>query len=180
MHTTYDISASNPFTSKPTANTSTSNAPHLHHNTLPSSNDGGYKDIVLAPSNRGSKRCICDNQELEADDEREGFDVDGDKKTPSIRSTKKKFRLKRRIKCRRFSSSLPSDEKTETGDESDFSSYAPTPPPDLLDRSQSIREALEKLQAIIVRWREAYNRNAPSVSDGCHLRAAELGRRDYR
>lgn len=59
-----------------------------------------------------------------------------------MRSTKKKCRsgageeppLKRRIKCRRFSSPLSSDEETETGDESDFSSYAPTPPPDLLGR----------------------------------------------
>ena len=57
---------------------------------------------------------------------------------------------------------------------------APTPPLDLLDRSQSTREALEKLQAIIVGWREVYNRNSPSISDGCHLRAAELGRRDCR
>jgi len=57
------------------------------------------------------------------------------KKTPLLRSMKKrslptaggKPRAKR-IKCRRFSSPSPSDEKTEMDDESDIGSYTPSKP----------------------------------------------------
>jgi len=63
-------------------------------------------------------------------------------KTPLLRSTKKRFLsivrrrapLERRIKRRRFSSPLSSDEKIETGDESDISTYTPSKPYHILTR----------------------------------------------
>jgi len=86
-----------------------------------------------------NKEAEADNveEEEEEEEEREGLNDDSDvNKTPLLRSTKKRFLsivrrrapLERRIKRRRFSLPLSSDEKIETGDESDISTYTPSKP----------------------------------------------------
>jgi len=111
---------------------------------LCNSNRGVSKDpepgssVVKGKKGRwDDKEAEADNVEEEEEEEREGLNVDSDiNKTPLRRSTKKRFQsivgrrapLERRIKRRRFSSPLSSDEKTETGDESDISTYAPSKP----------------------------------------------------
>jgi hypothetical protein len=95
-----------------TTNTFHSNASRPHSNTLFSSNFGAHIDIELAPWTCGSKRDLWDAKETEHAGEREGSDVDGDKKTLLMRSTEKRRLLsageeplsKLRIKRRRFSS----------------------------------------------------------------------------
>ncbi|KAL9594962.1 MAG: hypothetical protein Q9179_005168, partial [Wetmoreana sp. 5 TL-2023] len=77
-------------------------------------------------------RAQWDNRAAEADDEGGGFQADNNE-SASLRPTKKRGRstagkklpLKRRVKRHRFSSPFSSDEETETGAESDTSSYAP-------------------------------------------------------
>jgi len=132
-HPTYDASTSNPPNSKPPTDTAHSNAPRPHYNTLFSSSVGAHKDVELAPLTRGSKTDRRDDRETEAANKKGGLDVDGDKnRTPPLRSTEKRFSAvgeeplpKCWIKRRRFSSSFSSDEESQTGDESDISSYAP-------------------------------------------------------
>jgi len=110
------------------------------------SNRRVFKDPEPSSSAVKGKKGRWDDKEAEADnveeeeeeeEEREGPNDDSDvNKTPLLRSTKKRFLsivgrrapLERRIKRRRFSSPLSSDEKTETGDESDISTYAPSKP----------------------------------------------------
>lgn len=80
----------------------------------------------------GEEESQWDNEEVGADEEEE-LESDADKhktalspykKKRSLSSAGEKLRLKR-IKRRPFSSRLSSDEQTETGDDSDISSYTP-------------------------------------------------------
>ena len=73
------------------------------------------------------------DQKVQADDEGGVLQGNNNEKSALLRSTKKRRRsaggkklpLKRRFKRRRFSSPLSSSEESETGAESDTSSYAP-------------------------------------------------------
>jgi len=106
------------------------------------SNHGVSKDPEPGSSVVKGKKGRWDDKEAEADnveeeEEREGLNDGSDmNKTPLLRSKKKRFQsivgrrapFECRIKRRRFSSPLSSDEKTETGDESDISTYTPPKP----------------------------------------------------
>ena len=100
--------------------------------------DGGRREIEPGPSaDNDNKEYQWDSKEAEAKDEEEGFGSNGEQETtPLLYSTRKrslstageKSHARRRIKCCRFSSPLSSDEETETGAESDSSSYTPSKP----------------------------------------------------
>ncbi len=126
----------------------TPNTPPPHCNGLVSlrhdtrtheSSDSGRRNIEPAPGAGEDKGDQWSDKEAEADNqEDEPNGGNNQKNMLLLRSAKKrslataqeKSHWKRRIKRRRFSSPLSSDEETETQDESDISSYAPTKPHD--------------------------------------------------
>lgn len=82
------------------------------------------------PSANEKKKNERDDEETNAKDEESESDADKyktplprSKKKPSLPFVEGKLRVKRRIKRRRFSSRLSSDEQIETGDEFNISSY---------------------------------------------------------
>lgn len=94
--------------------------------------DSGCSDIEPDPSRGENQEEQMGEKEVEADD-KEPAGGSEKENTPVVLSTKKqsqsptgdKLQVQRR-KRGRFSSPLPSDEETETGDESDISSYRPS------------------------------------------------------
>lgn len=89
--------------------------------------------------------------------------------------------MQRRIKRGRFSSLLSSDEETETGDESDISSYTPSRPHHT-SNAQPTSSHSTGLEADTSDdgEREFTGGRSRTVSDGCHLRAAEMARKDHQ
>ena len=125
---------------------STSKPAPLHRNPIVSSKhdrpiyefEGGqHKSLTPDPSSDYDARGQQDDKEAEIDNEEEGYSGNGKRDTlPDLHPTKKrslcgvgeKPRKKRRTKRHLFSSRLYSDAETETGDESDISSYTPSKP----------------------------------------------------
>ncbi|KAL8696688.1 MAG: hypothetical protein Q9201_007534 [Fulgogasparrea decipioides] len=96
-----------------------------------------------------NKRARWDGKAAEADDAGGGLQGDNNEQSTLLRPTKKrcqsvgekKLPVKRRVKRRRFSSPLSSDEETETGTEPDISSY----PPAKLYRISNLRSSSSPL-----------------------------------
>ena len=114
--------------------------PPPHHNILVfskynepvcESQDGNHESLTLDPSADGNERDQQDKKGAEMADEEVGSGIDSEWNTPPHLHPPKKQSLCRAakkpcIKRRRFSSQPSSDEESETGDESDYSSYIPS------------------------------------------------------
>lgn len=95
--------------------------------------DEGCRNGENAPLTSGDKRARWDSKAAEADDAGGGLQGDNNEQSTLLRPTKKrcqsvggkKLPVKRRVKRRRFSSPLSSDEEIETGTQPDISSYPP-------------------------------------------------------